>query len=95
MQYHYRIHKNVDIKLITCFLIICVYDQIKFVKCEPKYICNCHQDVPVNERKFSSNLIYIYKTLLVLGLAPFVLVIVRDRMVVGFTTTCAISAYQK
>jgi hypothetical protein len=52
MQYHYRIHKNVDIKLITCFFIICVYDQIKFVKCEPKYICNCHQDVPVNELRF-------------------------------------------
>ena len=39
--------------------------------------------------------LYIYKTLLVLGLAPFVLVIIRDRMVVGCTTTCAISAYQK
>ena len=63
-------------------------------KCEPKYICNCHQDVLVNERKFSFKL-YIYKTLFVLGLASFVLVIIRDRMVVGFTTTCAISAYQK
>ena len=28
-------------------------------------------------------ILYIYKTLLVLGLASFVLVIIRDRMVVG------------
>ena len=40
-------------------------------------------------------ILYIYKTLLVLGLASFVLVIIRDRMVVGVTTTCAISAYQR